>query len=161
MRRDTVLGRLRHRLYTVLEAGGSTPVAAAFDQFMVLLIIFNVLAVILESVQSYHDAYAAEFLVFDIVSIAIFTVEYVLRLWVSIEIPAIRQRGPVMGRITFASRFSMIIDFLAFGPTFLAIYLMPGVDLRSRCGCSAAWSREHRRRCHRIRGGARFCRCHR
>jgi len=102
MRRDTPLGRLRHRLYTVLEAGGSTPVAAAFDQFMVLLIIFNVLAVILESVPAYHDAFGAEFFVFDVVSITIFTVEYVLRLWVSIEIPAIRQRGPLRGRLTFA-----------------------------------------------------------
>ncbi len=114
----------------MLEAGGSTPAAYAFDQFMVLLIIFNVLAVILESVPSYHEAFAPEFFVFDVVSIAIFTVEYLLRLWVSIEIPAIRHRGALAGRITFASRFSMIIDFLAIGPTYFAIFLMPGADLR-------------------------------
>ncbi len=130
LRRDTALGRLRRWLYTVLEAGGSTPIAYAFDQFMVLLIIFNVLAVILESVPSYRDAFSDEFLAFDIVSIGIFTIEYLTRLWVSIEIPAIRQRGALAGRVTFASRFSMIIDFLAVGPTYLAIFFMPGADLR-------------------------------
>ena len=128
--RDTGLGRLRRRVYAVLEAGGSTPAAYAFDQFMVLLIIFNVLAVILESVPSYHEMFAREFFVFDVVSIAIFSVEYLLRLWVSIEIPAIRHRGALAGRITFASRLSMIIDFLAIGPTYFAIFLMPGADLR-------------------------------
>ena len=130
IRRDTAIGRLRHRLYIVLEAGGSTPAAYAFDQFMVLLIIFNVLAVILESVPSYHASFAREFFVFDVISIAIFTVEYVLRLWVSIEIPAVRQRGSLAGRVMFASRFSMIIDFLAIGPTYFAIFLLPGADLR-------------------------------
>ncbi len=129
-RRDTALGRLRRRLYVVLEAGGSTPSAAAFDQFMVILIIFNVLAVVLESVPSIHDGFADEFFAFDIVSIGIFTLEYLGRLWVSIEIPAIRHRGPVLGRLTFASRPSMIIDFLAFAPSYLAIFLLPGTDLR-------------------------------
>lgn len=130
LRRDTVFGRLRHSLYTVLEAGGSSPEAYVFDQFMVLLIVANVLAVVLESVPSIHAAFAAEFFVFDVVSIVIFTVEYILRLWVSIEIPAVRQRGPLLGRLVFASRFSMAVDFLAFAPSYLAVFVVVGADLR-------------------------------
>ena len=98
--RDTRLGRLRHRLYMMLEAGGSTPSAVAFDQFMVILILFNVIAVVLESVPSIQEAWADEFFAFDVVSIGIFTLEYFARLWVSIEIPAIRLRGPIVGRST-------------------------------------------------------------
>lgn len=130
LRRDTALGGLRHRLYVMLEAGGSTPSAYIFDQFMVGLIFFNVLAVILESVASIHRQFAAEFFVFDVVSVAIFTVEYFARLWVSIEIPAVRQRGPVVGRLMFATRFSMIVDLLAFAPSYLSIFMLTGADLR-------------------------------
>jgi len=130
LRRDTPLGRLRHRLYIILEAGASTSAAHAFDQFMVGLIVANVLAVVLESVPSIRAEFGAVFFIFDVISIAIFTIEYAARLWVSIEIPAIRQRGPIVGRLTFASRFSMLVDFFAFAPSYLAVFLAPGVDLR-------------------------------
>src|SRR5262249_38662955 len=130
-RRDTFFGKLRHTLYTVLEAGGSAPAAVAFDQFMVTLIIFNVLAVVVESVPSIHDTYAVEVWAVALLSIAIFAVEYLLRLWISIEIPAVRLRGPVVGRLMFASRFSMIIDFLAFAPSLIALFVVGSrVDLR-------------------------------
>jgi voltage-gated potassium channel len=96
---------------------------------MVALIILNVLAVILESVPSIHDPFATEFLIFDITSVAIFTIEYSLRLWASIEIAAVRQRGAFFGRLMFASRPSQIIDFLAFAPTYLS-WIFPAADLR-------------------------------
>lgn len=119
----------RRWIYLTIEAGGSSAAAHYFDDFMVVLILANVLAVILESVPSIHAQFATAFLVFDIVSVAIFAAEYSLRLWASIEIPAIRQRGPVLGRLMFASRPSQIIDFLAFAPTFLSL-IMPAADLR-------------------------------
>lgn len=119
----------RRWIYLTIEAGGSNTAARYFDDFMVILILANVLAVILESVPSIHAQYATAFAVFDVVSVAIFTVEYALRLWASIEIPAIRQRGPVLGRAMFASRPAQIIDFLAFAPTYLSFF-MPVGDLR-------------------------------
>jgi voltage-gated potassium channel len=119
----------RRWVYLTIEAGGSNTAARYFDDFMVVLILANVLAVILESVPSIHAAFATAFLVFDVVSVGIFTIEYALRLWASIEIPAIRQRGPVFGRLMFAGRPSQIIDFLAFAPTYLSL-IMPAADLR-------------------------------
>ncbi len=119
----------RRRCYNVVEAGGSSAGARFFDDFMVGLIILNVLAVILESVPSIQQPFEMEFYVFDFVSIIIFTIEYVVRLWASIEIPAIKHRGAFYGRVTFASRPSQIIDFLAFAPSYLSFF-MPGLDLR-------------------------------
>jgi len=124
-----MLKRWRRTVYIVIEAGGSGRAAQFFDDAMVALIILNVLAVILESVPSIHDPFATEFLVFDMVSVAIFTIEYFLRLWASIEIPAVRQRGAFFGRLMFASRPSQIIDFLAFAPTYLS-WIFPATDLR-------------------------------
>ncbi len=119
----------RRWVYLTIEAGGSNAAARYFDDLMVALIMANVLAVILESVPSIHAEFATAFLVFDVTSVAIFTVEYALRLWASIEIPAIRQRGPMLGRLMFAGRPSQIIDFLAFAPTYLSL-IMPAADLR-------------------------------
>jgi voltage-gated potassium channel len=119
----------RRWCYIVVEAGGSSKGARFFDDFMVGLIILNVLAVILESVPSIFEPLKTEFYVFDFVSIIIFTIEYAVRLWAAIEIPAIRQRGAFYGRLTFASRPSQIIDLLAFAPSYLSFF-MPGLDLR-------------------------------
>jgi voltage-gated potassium channel len=124
-----MLKKIRRAVYITIEAGGSGRAAQIFDDFMVLLITFNVLAVILESVPSIHDRLRWEFRAFDIMSIAIFTIEYLVRLWASLEIAAVRQRGPLFGRLMFASRPSQIIDFLAFAPSYLA-YTLPGADLR-------------------------------
>src|SRR5207248_1942066 len=68
------------------------------------------------------------FRTFELISIAAYTVEYVARLWSSLEDPRIAARGPVRGRLTFALRPLMIVDFLAFAPSYLA-FLLP-VDLR-------------------------------
>jgi voltage-gated potassium channel len=127
--KDGLIARWRRWIYIVVEAGGSSAASRVFDDFMVGLIVLNVLAVILESVPSIHVPFVTEFWIFDAVSVAIFTVEYFLRLWASIEIPAIRQRGPVLGRLIFASRPSQIIDFLAFAPSYLS-WMMLGADLR-------------------------------
>lgn len=124
-----MFNRWRRNVYIVIEAGGSGRAAQLFDDAMVALIILNVLAVILESVPSIHTPFATEFLIFDIVSVAIFTIEYSLRLWASIEIPAVRQRGALFGRLMFASRPSQVIDFLAFAPAYLS-WIFPAADLR-------------------------------
>jgi voltage-gated potassium channel len=125
--RDRQPPSLRRQLYLMLEA--SSPAATIVDNILVVLILANIAAVVLESIPSLQAAFAREFDAFDAASVAIFTVEYLTRLWVSIEIPAIRQRGAFLGRLTFASRPSMIIDFLAFAPSYL-VFLIPGVDTR-------------------------------
>ena len=52
-----------------------------FDDFMIVLIITNVLAVVLETVESLAAAYGTFFLYFEYFSVTIFTVEYLLRIW--------------------------------------------------------------------------------
>jgi voltage-gated potassium channel len=117
----------RRQVYLALEA--SSPSTTIVDNILVVLILGNILAVVLESVPSIQAAYAREFEIFDVISVALFTLEYAARLWGAIEIPAVRQRGALLGRLTFASRPSMVIDFLAFAPSYL-VFLFPGVDTR-------------------------------
>ena len=44
--------------------------------FIIVLIILNVIAVILETVQALHDQYSDFFYYFDLISVIIFTIEY-------------------------------------------------------------------------------------
>jgi voltage-gated potassium channel len=119
----------RQAAYTVLEEGQmETPGSRIVEGLLVCLIIANVAAVALETVPFIAHRYQGFFRAFENLSIAAYTIEYVTRVWCSIEDPRIAARGPVQGRLTFALRPLMIVDFLAFAPSYLA-FLLP-VDLR-------------------------------
>ena len=78
----------RRRIYLLLEAGHSgKPAAVACDWAMILLIVANVAAAILVTVESLRFQYAEAFNTFEVFSVAIFTVEYLIRLWVCVEHP--------------------------------------------------------------------------
>jgi len=93
---------------------------------MVFLIILNVTVVILETVRGIHAQFLAEFIIIDVVSVFIFTVEYFLRIWVCTLYEEFSH--PITGRIRFAFTPYMIIDALAIFP-FYAPLLIP-IDLR-------------------------------
>jgi voltage-gated potassium channel len=123
----TRVGSLKAAIYRVIEEppDGYRP-AHYFNIFMTVLIVANVIAVILETVKPIEVEYANIFLAIDIISIAIFTVEYFLRLWVCTLHPAFRD--PVSGRIRFAVTPLAIIDLLAFLPFYIP-FIIP-FDLR-------------------------------
>jgi len=123
------LRTFRQAAYTVLEEGQiETTGSRIIEGILVGLILANVAAVALESVPSIYHRYQGFFRSFELVSIAAYTIEYVARVWSSLEDPRIAVRGPVRGRLAFALRPLMIVDFLAFAPSYLA-FLLP-VDLR-------------------------------
>src|SRR5947207_13305907 len=83
--------RLRRRIYEILEHG---PVGDRLGrlsaQLIVALIIVNLAAVVLESVPDYEARYGALFTAIELGSLTVFTVEYVLRVWVAVEHPPYR-----------------------------------------------------------------------
>ena len=100
-----------------------------FDGFMVVLIITNVIAVILETVAELATAHATFFYVFELFSVAVFTVEYGLRIWSAVENEDEEAyRHPVAGRIKYATTPLALIDLMAIVPFYLSFFL--SVDLR-------------------------------
>jgi voltage-gated potassium channel len=93
---------------------------------MSLLIVLNISVVILESVQSLNAAYSTAFQLIDTVSVLIFTIEYILRLWTCTLNPVFQRSAA--GRLRFAITPLSIIDLLAILPFYLPL-LIP-VDLR-------------------------------
>ncbi len=119
----------RRRLFEIIEMGLSgNRLASLFDGFMVVLILLNVVAVALETVPTLDRLYGVWFLWFEIFSLLIFCVEYILRIWVAVEH---RPRPEAVGKGRFRLRFItsplMVIDFLAIMPSLL---FAAGVDLR-------------------------------
>ncbi|MBK7289666.1 MAG: ion transporter [Chitinophagaceae bacterium] len=96
--------------------------------FIIVLIILNVLAVMLETVPSMHDEYHEQqfFHYFDLISVIIFTVEYVLRVWSSNHEE--KYKHSVWGRLKYMVSPAALIDLLAILPFYL--HAIIGFDLR-------------------------------
>ena len=102
--------------------------AASFDASILTLILLNVAAFVLETVPEYGAAYASEFEAFNVFSVAVFTLEYVLRLWTAVEVPFLRHDPPWKARLKLAATPALIIDLLAILPFY--VQALFGMDLR-------------------------------
>jgi voltage-gated potassium channel len=103
---------LRRRIWEILEKGNSNDKISFYtDIFLITLIIFNIIAVLLETVDSIYSKYAFEFLVFERFSTAVFLIEYILRVWVCVEEKI--KNNKIVTRLKYASTWPAIIDLLA------------------------------------------------
>jgi voltage-gated potassium channel len=90
------------------------------------LIILNVIAVILETIEPVRERWDHHFVAFEAFSVAVFTVEYGLRLWSCVEHPRFAQ--PILGRLRYILSAPALVDAVAIVPAY-----MPGdvvLDLR-------------------------------
>jgi voltage-gated potassium channel len=81
------------------------------------LILANVVAVILETVRALRDRFGAAFEAFEAISVAVFTVEYLLRLWTCTLDP--RFRHPVFGRLRYMVSLVALVDLASIVPAYL------------------------------------------
>jgi voltage-gated potassium channel len=110
-------GSLKVRIFRILDPGDEDD--KYFESFIMGLIILNVAAVILETVNSLYVRYAPIFSAFNVFSIAVFSVEYILRVW-SCGVDE-RFRDPLWGRLRFMVTPLAIIDLLVVLPFYLPI----------------------------------------
>ncbi len=120
-----MLASLRNKAYLILETNGSF-FARFVNIGLLLLILLNVIAVVAESVRPIFLAHKANFLAFEIFSVTLFSIEYLLRLWVAPENPDFKQsRFP---RLAFMRSGMAIIDLLAIAPFYLSMFI--SIDTR-------------------------------
>ena len=98
------------------------------DGLLIALIVLNVLAVILESVPSIDAQYAAGFLWFERLSVAVFTIEYIIRLWSAVEASEETKAKPWRARLRYALRPVSLADLMAILPYYLSALI--NIDLR-------------------------------
>ncbi len=122
------LMRVRARLFEILETGrrNDTP-SRIFNIFIVALILANVAGVVLTTVPEINARYGPAFDEFDWVCVAIFSVEYIARLWTAPHNPFYRNLPESVARARFAATPLMLLDLVAILPTILAALI--GFDL--------------------------------
>lgn len=104
----------RERIRYIIFEHDTGP-AKAFDVALLILIVFSVLLVMVDSVPEYSERYATELLALEWIVTIIFTIEYLARLW-TVERPA-----------RYARSFFGIIDLLAVLPVYVSLFL-PGAQ---------------------------------
>ena len=120
---------VRHRVFQILERGAAGDTVAAATHFvLVALVIVNVAAVVLGSVPGLMRTYGMLFVIVEIATVAIFTVEYGLRLWCAPEHGPYRHMAPWRARLKLALQPQSIIDLAAILPFYLAFLELEGLQ---------------------------------
>lgn len=121
---------LRRRLFEILEHG---PVGGRASWWvggaLIALILVNLLAVVVGSIPEIARDYAAPLAAIEYVSVAVFSVEYALRLWVAAEHEAGTSAHPQRARLAYATSLNGVIDLLAIVPFVLGFFIP--ADLRA------------------------------
>lgn len=98
------------------------PASNIVRAFTATLIVVNVAVVVIESVQTVALEYTRAFFGFEVASVAVFTLEYMLRVWSSPlshpELPAWR------ARLRYMFTFFGLVDLLAIAPFYLQAFFV-------------------------------------
>ncbi|MCL6471796.1 MAG: ion transporter [Firmicutes bacterium] len=117
---------LKERVYEIIEVSPPGDLTSrVFVVFIMTLIIASTIAVMFETVESISSRYRSFFVLFDAFSVAIFTIEYILRLWTITA--SEKYRRPILGRLRYAITPLAIVDLVAILPFYIPAVL---IDLR-------------------------------
>jgi voltage-gated potassium channel len=119
--------KIKKRIFEILEIASTGDLASRFfDIFIMTLISLNVVAVILETEKTLSSRYVSFFDSFEIFSVLIFTIEYLLRIWTCTTDK--KYQDPIKGRIRFILTPLAIVDLMAILPFYLPMIIT--LDLR-------------------------------
>lgn len=125
----TRLAARRRQAYELLDPDAADGAGFYVNWVIMGLIAANVTAVILETVDPVHAAFGVELQYFELVSVAVFTIEYVTRIWSNVEQLDTDSWHPIYDRIRLMTEPMLLIDLLAILPYYLTLIGI-GVDLR-------------------------------
>ena len=96
------------------------------DKWIGILIVANLFTLLFEHVPAVYEPYKGWFNAFDVFSVAVFTIEYIMRFYLAPEDEEFKQRKNA--RLAFVTSPFAIIDFLAVAPFYFQAFLP--IDLR-------------------------------
>lgn len=117
--------RTTERIFETFAAGAGGRLGRFVDIAIMTLIVLNVAAVTLATVPSLYSQYRQFFVTFELVSVAVFTVEYLARVAFCTTRP--EYDHPITGRIKFMLSPYLVIDLLAILPFYVGVFFL---DLR-------------------------------
>ncbi|MDK2908617.1 MAG: voltage-gated potassium channel [Bacteroidales bacterium] len=96
-----------------------------FNMFIIVLILLNIISIELESVESIRLLAPQVFYYFEVFSVIVFTLEYILRVWTADLLP--KYKKAIVGNLRYIISPLALIDLLSVLPFYLPFI---GVDLR-------------------------------
>ncbi len=120
-------GRLKRQVHLLLDpTDGGTVWDRVVNSFIVVLVLLNLVAVCLETVEQLYLAHWALFRDFELFSVSVFSLEYLLRTWSCTSME--KYRHPFRGRLRYVSSPGALVDLAAILPFYLPL---SGLGLRS------------------------------
>lgn len=118
---------LRNRWFQLLDGDQAFSLKGKLiNGFIIALIVLNVVGVILETVPEIGKEFGPYFQILEIFSVAIFTLEYLTRFWISAENPKF---GPgLKGKLRYVFSPIALIDLIVILPFYLSLFI--SIDLR-------------------------------
>lgn len=114
---------IRKKTYQVLEKHIGGKLSFRINLFLVILIISSVIVVILESDKNFSDNYKNSFYLFEFFAFSIFTLDYILRIWIAPEAKNNQQISNLKIRLNYILTPMAIIDLIAILPFFLGFFI--------------------------------------
>jgi voltage-gated potassium channel len=122
MKTRTLLAIGRRRAYSILEHEqiGDGPMRLV-SSLLVMLVLINIAAVVLESVPRFALTFGEVFAAIETVSLAAFTTEYLLRIWVTTEHAPHRDLAAWRARLRYMLSADGLVDLASVLPFWLAV----------------------------------------
>ena len=121
--------RIKDKVYRFLDPDHIETKWERWANYLVIfLIIFNTIAIIIETVGHIYEAYKSFFIDLEFITVIVFSVELVLRVWSCTSNE--KYRHPVKGRIKYLFHFETIIDIMSILPFYLPLIHADFIFLR-------------------------------
>jgi voltage-gated potassium channel len=119
--------KIKRKVYEIIRGDQENYISSrVFEIFIVSIIIINVILVFLDTFSGFPQETKSIFSHIELVSIVIFSIEYLLRIWTANYIYP--ELNPAKARIRYLVSFMAIVDLLAVLPFYIP-FIIP-VDLR-------------------------------
>ena len=116
---------IKQRVFEIVsKAEDGDRVSQIFDWSIMVLIALSIVSIILESFSAIYGRWYSVFRAFEMITVIVFTVEYILRVWTA-DLLYPEAKHP---RLKYIFSFMAIIDFLAILP-----FYMPFIAADLRC----------------------------
>lgn len=118
---------LQSKVYNLIREDDENKLSGTiFDSFIIAFIIINVIFIVLDTFH-YGATYQRVSYIVELVSVIVFTIEYVLRLWTAPL--AYPDKKPAAARLRYAVTFMAVIDLVSILPFYLPFFLPMGLSV--------------------------------
>ena len=116
-----------HVHHSLFDIGNTKGYATQVDRGIGWLIVLSVAAIWLEQNPLLEQRWALEFRIADVLTVAIFSVEYILRIGAAPADP--RFAGKSLPRLRYALSFYALVDLVAIAPFYIAMMTTVNLDM--------------------------------